>query len=61
LILFVVVYGLYEISIHLVAMVERQKDRQALADGVIEEGESLFDDVDEEAFDEAHIEEDDLK
>jgi hypothetical protein len=42
-------------------MVERQKDRQALADGVIEEGESLFDDVDEEAFDEAHIEEDDLK
>ena len=61
LILFVVVYGLYEISIHLVAMVERQKDHQALADGVIEEGESLFDDVDEEAFDEAHIEEDDLK
>ena len=43
LILFVVVYGLYEISIHLVAAVERKKDRQARADGVIGENESLFD------------------
>ncbi len=43
IILFVVVYGLYEISIHLVAAVERKKDRQARADGVIGEGESLFD------------------
>jgi sec-independent protein translocase protein TatC len=43
LILFVVVYGLYEISIHLVAAVERKKDRVARAEGVIGEGESLFD------------------
>ena len=50
LILFVVVYGLYEISIHLVAAVERKKDRVARAEGVIGEGESLFDiDDDEEA------------
>jgi sec-independent protein translocase protein TatC len=52
LILFVVVYGLYEISIHLVAAVERKKDRQARADGTIGEGESLFDDIDDEEFDE---------
>ena len=43
IILFVVVFGLYEISIHLVAWVERKKDRQARADGVIGENESLFD------------------
>jgi sec-independent protein translocase protein TatC len=54
IILFVVVFGLYEISIHLVAAVERKKDRQARADGVIGENESLFDidddlDVDEPA------------
>ena len=52
IILFVVVYGLYEISIHLVAAVERKKDRQARADGVIGEGESLFD-IDDEDLDEA--------
>ena len=51
LILFVVVYGLYEISIHLVAMVERGKDRRARADGVIGENESLFDDIDDEELD----------
>ncbi|WP_342076063.1 twin-arginine translocase subunit TatC [Yoonia sp. SS1-5] len=43
LILFVVVYGLYEISIHLVAGVERRKDRAARKEGVIGDGESLFD------------------
>lgn len=49
LILFVVVYGLYEISIHLVAAVERKKDRVARAEGVIGEDESLFDvDTDDE-------------
>lgn len=47
LILFVVVYGLYEISIHLVAAVERKKDRVARAEGIIGEGESLFD-IDED-------------
>lgn len=50
LILFVVVYGLYEISIHLVAGVERRKDKAARAEGVIGEDESLFDDdYDDEA------------
>ncbi len=48
LILFVVVYGLYEISIHLVAMVERRKDAEARAEGLIGEGESLFDPMDED-------------
>ena len=43
IILFVVVYGLYEISIHLVAAVERKKDRAARAEGIIGEDESLFD------------------
>ena len=52
LILFVVVYGLYEISIHLVAAVERKKDRQARAEGVIGEGESLFDEIDDDFEDE---------
>ena len=47
LILFVVVYGLYEISIYLVAAVERKKDRVARAEGIIGEGESLFD-IDED-------------
>ena len=53
LILFVVVFGLYEISIHLVAAVERRKDKAARAEGIIGEGESLFDtdDDDEEAAD----------
>lgn len=55
IILFVVVYGLYEISIHLVAAVERKKDRAARKEGVIGEDESLFDidddddDIDPEA------------
>jgi sec-independent protein translocase protein TatC len=47
LMLFTVVYGLYEISIQLVVLVERAKDRAARAEGVIGEGESLFD-VDDE-------------
>lgn len=45
--LFVVVYGLYEISIYLVAWVEKKKDAEARADGVIGEDESLFDDIDD--------------
>ncbi|MFT6074041.1 MAG: sec-independent protein translocase protein TatC [Yoonia sp.] len=54
LILFVVVYGLYEISIHLVAAVERKKDRVARAEGIIGEDESLFDfDEDDLGDDEA--------
>jgi sec-independent protein translocase protein TatC len=48
LILFAVVYGLYEISIHLVKGVENRKDRKARADGIIGEDESLFDIDDDE-------------
>lgn len=49
--LFSVVYGLYEISILLVAWVERKKDEEARREGIIGENESLFDDPDE---DDAH-------
>jgi sec-independent protein translocase protein TatC len=49
--LFTVVYGLYEISIYLVASVERKKDRVARAEGLIGPNESLFDPVDEDAAD----------
>ena len=72
LILFVVVYGLYEISIFLVAYVERQKDVAARKEGIIGEDESLFDvdDDDEEVavdpmmqefFEDDEDEKDDLK
>ena len=47
-ILFVVVYGLYEVSIFLVGWVEKKKDEEARAECVIGEGESLFDDPEEE-------------
>ncbi|SPF80521.1 twin-arginine translocase subunit TatC [Pseudoprimorskyibacter insulae] len=47
IILFVVVYGLYEISIFLVAAVEKKKDEEARAEGVIGDDESLFDDPEE--------------
>ena len=56
LILFVVVYSLYEISIHLVAAVERKKDRVARAEGIIGVDESLFDiDEDDLGEDEAPV------
>lgn len=54
-ILFVVVYGLYEISIFLVAGVEKKKDEEARAEGIIGDDESLFDDPDE--FDDPLIKE----
>ena len=40
-ILFVVVYGLYEVSIVLVRLVERSKIRRLRAEGILEEGEEL--------------------
>jgi sec-independent protein translocase protein TatC len=44
-ILFVVVYGLYEISIHLVRRVERKREEQLRADGYYDdEFEDEFDD-----------------
>lgn len=51
-ILFVVVYGLYEVSIQLVKRVERQKDAKAREEGIIGEGESLFDEFDDDEDDE---------
>ncbi|WP_347313148.1 twin-arginine translocase subunit TatC [Defluviimonas sp. SAOS-178_SWC] len=45
--LFTVVYGLYEISIYLVQWVEKKKDEEARAEGIIGEDESLFDDPDD--------------
>ncbi len=42
-ILFVVVYGLYEVSIWLVRRVERQREAQLRAEGVLAEGETLDD------------------
>ncbi len=47
-ILFVAIYPLYEISILLVRRIERQKDARARAEGIIGEGESLYDDPSEE-------------
>ena len=41
LILFTVVYGLYEVSILLVRMVERQRVRRLRAEGILSEGEEL--------------------
>jgi sec-independent protein translocase protein TatC len=41
LILFTVVYGLYEVSIVLVRMVERSRIRRLRAEGILDEGEEL--------------------
>jgi len=41
LILFVVVYGLYEISIQLVRLVERQRNRRLRAEGILDEDEEF--------------------
>ncbi|MBW7852579.1 MAG: twin-arginine translocase subunit TatC [Rhodospirillales bacterium] len=43
-ILFCAIYPLYEVSIFLVRRIERQKDAQARAEGIIGDGESLYDD-----------------
>ncbi len=46
-ILFGVVYGLYEVSIQLVRQVEKRRDERLRAEGVLGEGESLDDVYDE--------------
>ncbi|MGB3314501.1 MAG: twin-arginine translocase subunit TatC [Albidovulum sp.] len=46
--LFVVVYGLYELSILLVQWVEKKKDAEARAEGILGEDESLFGEVDDD-------------
>jgi sec-independent protein translocase protein TatC len=41
LILFTVVYGLYEISIQLVRLVERSRNRRLREEGILDEGEEF--------------------
>jgi sec-independent protein translocase protein TatC len=48
LILFVVVYGLYEISIQLVRMVEKRRVEQLRREGILGEDEELWDDIDDD-------------
>ena len=53
IILFVVVYGLYEVSILLVRRVERQRVAKLRAEGILDEDEDLYDfDEDPELDDE---------
>ena len=47
-ILFVVVYGLYEISIQLVRLVEKKRVEELRRDGVLDENEDLYGDFDDE-------------
>ncbi|MGR3756522.1 MAG: twin-arginine translocase subunit TatC [Tranquillimonas sp.] len=47
-ILFVVVYGLYEISIFLVRRVERKRTAELRAQGILDEDEELWDDAEDE-------------
>ena len=47
-ILFVVVYGLYEISIFLVRRVEKKRTEELRAEGVLGEDEELYDFDDDE-------------
>ena len=50
IILFVVVYGLYEVSIFLVRRVERKREADLRAQGLwVEDDDDIFDDEDEEA------------
>jgi len=48
LILFVVVYGLYEISIFLVAQVEKKRTAELRAAGILDEDEELYGDFDDD-------------
>ena len=48
LILFTAVYGLYEISIQLVRMVEKKRTKQLREEGVLGEDEELYEDFDDE-------------
>ncbi|SEK71281.1 twin-arginine translocase subunit TatC [Pacificibacter marinus] len=48
LILFVVVYGLYEISIFLVARVEKKRTAELRAAGILDEDEELYPEFDDE-------------
>jgi len=60
-ILFVVVYGLYEISIFLVRRVEAKREEQLRADGYFDDEEEFDDPLMKEFDDEEDDEEDDEK
>jgi len=47
-ILFVVVYGLYEVSIQLVARVEKKRIAKLREEGILDENEDLYGDIDED-------------
>ncbi|MCA1774420.1 MAG: twin-arginine translocase subunit TatC, partial [Loktanella sp.] len=47
-ILFVVVYGLYEVSIFLVARVERKRLEKLREEGILGENEDLYGDLDDD-------------
>ena len=47
-ILFVVVYGLYEISIQLVKRVEKKRTQKLREEGILDEDEELYGDIDED-------------
>ena len=47
IILFVVVYGLYEVSIQLVGRVEKKREAKLRAEGLLDENEDLYGDIDE--------------
>lgn len=51
LILFTVVYGLYEVSIQLVKMVEKKKVQQLREEGILDEDEDLYSEFDDEEED----------
>jgi len=48
MILFTVVYGLYEVSIQLVRRVEKKREKELRAQGILDEDESLYDMYDDE-------------
>ncbi len=50
-ILFVVVYGLYEVSIQLVKRVEKKRTQELRAQGILDEDEELYDDIDDDDAD----------
>ncbi len=61
LILFVVVYGLYEISIQLVKMVEKKRVQKLREEGILGEDEDLYSEFDDDEDEDDSGEEEDTK
>jgi len=49
IILFVVVYGLYEVSIQIVKRIEKKRIEQLREEGILDEDEDLYGDIDDDA------------